>query len=204
MFSCCCCLLLLFLQCYWKREPSPLYRVYVVYARHDRESTTHSVTNRTCNEGRVCVRVSSMQCDQTDYRRLCQWVSIGTAARSNEPKPKKLTKQNGMERNVTVRNGTNETQSNERTHNQLWWHLRITIILQGIASVHTNFAWSKLAGEMTSIKLDLFYIYRYVYMYIILYFSTYYNNLFILACKFAWAPLSHRYFRSFSLFSTNT
>lgn len=35
-----------------------------------------------------------------------------------------------MERNGTVRN---ETQSNERAHNQLWWHLRsITIILQGI------------------------------------------------------------------------
>lgn len=35
-----------------------------------------------------------------------------------------------MERNGTVRD---ETQSNERAHNQLWWHLRsITIILQGI------------------------------------------------------------------------
>lgn len=81
----------------------------------------------------VCEWVSE-QCDQTDYRRL---LSIGTAARSNEPKQKRNETETETEkkRNGTERYGTerNETQSNERAHNQLWWHLRsITNILQGI------------------------------------------------------------------------
>lgn len=134
MYSCCCCLLLLLLMHFYSvilatRTFFTLQGVCVVYARHDREreSTTHSVTNRTCNAGRVGGSEFSMQCDQTDYRRLYQWVSIGTAARGNEPKSNEL---NETQWNETAR--TKRSRTNERTHNQLWWHLRITIILQGI------------------------------------------------------------------------
>lgn len=75
-----------------KQGPSSLYRVY---ARHDIEHDTQ------CDQSHLQCRTSmcvsewvSEQCDQTDYRRL---LSIGTAARSNEPKQKRNRNGNGKE-----------------------------------------------------------------------------------------------------------
>lgn len=150
----------------WQRGPSSLYRVFVWCMQDmiERESTTHSVTNRTCNAGRVGGSEFSMQCDQTDYRRLFQWVSIGTAARGNEPKSNEL---NETQWNGTAR--TKRSRTNERTTNCGGIYV-LRLFYRVFVSVHANLAWSKLAGEQNSINFDLFYIYRkYIYVYNIIF-----------------------------------
>lgn len=95
-----------------KQGPSSLYRVY---ARHDIEHDTQ------CDQSHLQCRTSmcvsewvSEQCDQTDYRRL---LSIGTAARSNEPNRNETETETEKKRNGTERYGT-ERNAVERTSAQ--------------------------------------------------------------------------------------